>query len=258
MLDQEYNQYGQKARAFFKKVAPRPMTRTGSLTSHTRTNTRTNTNTCTSTCTRTHARTHKRLHLVQEARHLDLELGPHTVPEPLSPPQAGLMTKGESKWASSMQTGAEKAPVQMLADKPAGYRPSVWTQIGAQDPAQNARQVAIDALLMPGTATRALEKRRLALWIRFVQEAVMLIRRVSSCTEPSSEPTRLQVMKQNEDFGYKAPVQMLSQKHNPYPSVWRQIGSTEPSQQAQSVMSQSDNFGYKAAPQVDPTSASLS
>jgi hypothetical protein len=34
-----------------------------------------------------------------------------------------------------------------------------------------------------------------------------------------------QLMKQNDNFGYKAPTQMLEQKSaNTFPSVWTQIG----------------------------------
>ena len=51
------------------------------------------------------------------------------------------MSKGESKWAKSLYTGGEKAPVTMLAehqDQSPDY-PSVWTQLGAQDPSKAAQ-----------------------------------------------------------------------------------------------------------------------
>jgi len=41
-------------------------------------------------------------------------------------------------------------------------------------------------------------------------------------TEPKLAAAQL--MKQNDNFGYKAPTQMLEQKGNSFPSVWQQIG----------------------------------
>lgn len=57
------------------------------------------------------------------------------------------------------------------------------------------------------------------------------------------------LMKENDNFGYKAPEQMLAQG-KPQVSVWAQIGAEEPAAAAQSLMTQNDNFGYKAPTQM--------
>ena len=58
-----------------------------------------------------------------------------------------------------------------------------------------------------------------------------------------------QLMKQNDNFGYKARPQMLAEKTNNV-NVWQQIGATEPKVAAQQLMTQNDNFGYKAPTQM--------
>jgi hypothetical protein len=57
-----------------------------------------------------------------------------------------------------------------------------------------------------------------------------------------------QLMKQNDNFGYKSRTQMLAQG-SPQVNVWQQIGAPEPKVAAAQLMKQNDNFGYKAPTQ---------
>ena len=52
-----------------------------------------------------------------------------------------------------------------------------------------------------------------------------------------------QLMKQNDNFGYKARPQMLAEKPQRV-NVWDQIGAPEPKVAAAKLMKQNDNFGY--------------
>jgi hypothetical protein len=51
----------------------------------------------------------------------------------------GIMSKKENTWATKMATGWEKAPVTMLAQEKVA--PTVWQQLGVQDPATAATNV---------------------------------------------------------------------------------------------------------------------
>jgi len=173
MLDQEYNDYGQKARAFYQK--------------------------------------------------------------------AGLMSKAEAKWASSLQTGGEKAPVQMLAQHNRVHSPArtVWNQIGTQNPSPMAQRVMKDNDNFGYKAPVQMLAQK--------QQPSNVWQQIGA---PEPAQAAQGAMKSSDNFGYKAPVQMLSEKHHPTPNVWRQIGAPEPAQAAQQAMGNSDNFGYKASPQM--------
>ena len=67
---------------------------------------------------------------------------------------------------------------------------------------------------------------------------------------PEPKVAAQQLMKQNDNFGYRARPQMLEQKSSSYPSVWQQIGVKDPHAAANALFSQNDNFGYKARPQM--------
>jgi uncharacterized protein (DUF302 family) len=214
MLDQEYNNYGQKARTFYKK--------------------------------------------------------------------AGLMAKGESKWASSLQTGYEKAPIQMLAEHNAVHpaAPTVWRQIGVANPAPQAQQVMkqndnfgykapVQMLSQKQQPTNVWQQIGAQEPSQAAKGAMQSsdnfgykapVQMLAEKPQPTNvwqqigvpEPSQAAkgAMQSSDNFGYKAPVQMLSEKHHPSPNVWQQIGAPEPKQAAQQVMSNSDNFGYKASPQM--------
>ena len=57
------------------------------------------------------------------------------------------------------------------------------------------------------------------------------------------------LMKQNDNFGYKARTQILAQSA-PKVNVWQQIGAQEPKAAAAALMKQNDNFGYKSSTQM--------
>ena len=214
MLDQEYNNYGQKARAFYQKV--------------------------------------------------------------------GLMSKAEAKWASSLQTGGEKAPVQMLAqhNRVEPPTPTVWSQIGTQNPSPKAQRVMkendnfgykapVQMLAQkqqpsnvwqqigapePAQAAQGAMKNSDNFGYKAPVQMLAQKQQPSNVWQQIGAPEPAQAaqgaMKNSDNFGYKAPVQMLSEKHHPTPNVWRQIGAPQPAQAAQQAMGNSDNFGYKASPQV--------
>ena len=82
-----------------------------------------------------------------------------------------------------------------------------------------------------------------------VQKGPVTVWQQIGAPEPS-EAAR-QLMKQNDNFGYKAAsTQMLEQKASTFPSVWQQIGVKDPHAAANALFSQNDNFGYKARPQM--------
>ena len=60
---------------------------------------------------------------------------------------------------------------------------------------------------------------------------------------PEPKVAAAQLMKQNDNFGYKARPQMLAQKSRNV-NVWKQIGAPEPKVAAAKLMKQNDNFGY--------------
>ena len=60
---------------------------------------------------------------------------------------------------------------------------------------------------------------------------------------PESKVAAAQLMKQNDNFGYKSRTQMLAQG-SPQVNVWQQIGAPEPKVAAAKLMKQNDNFGY--------------
>merc|ERR1719352_511922 len=60
---------------------------------------------------------------------------------------------------------------------------------------------------------------------------------------PEPKAAAQQLMKQNDNFGYRARPQMLAQKA-PSANVSQQIGAPEPKAAAQQLMKQNDNFGY--------------